>query len=141
MKLRIDRLIGNKKLDINKKQTLGMLTVYENLRDIFQCKTLELPWKDNASNISCIPAGKYNCVKRFSKKYGWHFHVLGVKGRSFILIHQANFVRQLRGCIAVGKSHTDIDGDGLKDVTSSKDTMKKLLGILPEEFELEIFEL
>ena len=141
MKLRIDRLIGNRNLDINKKQTLGMLTVYADLRDLFKCKTLELPWKDNATNISCIPAGKYNCVKRFSEKYGWHFHVLGVPGRSFILIHQANYVRQLRGCIAVGESHIDNDRDGLKDVTNSKATMKQLLSILPEEFELEIFEL
>ena len=23
------------------------------------CKTLELPWRDNANNISCIPEGAY----------------------------------------------------------------------------------
>jgi len=25
----------------------------------FHCYSLELPWKDNQQNISCIPAGKY----------------------------------------------------------------------------------
>ena len=29
------------------------------------------------------------------------------------------------GCIALGKNRVDIDGDGFKDVTSSKDTMKR----------------
>jgi hypothetical protein len=38
----------------------------------------------------------------------------------------------------VGKIHTDINNDGLRDVTSSKDTMKKLNQILPHEFEIEI---
>jgi len=97
-----------------------------------------LPWKDNQRRISCIPEGEYEVVKRWSKKYGDHFHILGVDGRDYILTHAANFVRQLLGCIAVGLSHTDIDGDGLRDVTSSKKTLKQLNKILPERFNLKI---
>lgn len=118
-----------------KDQTQGQLFVLDgNLNVVFQCFTLELPWKNNKSNVSCIPDGEYNVKKRHSEKYGWHFHILDVPGRSYILIHEANYVSELEGCIAVGKNRRDINNDGLDDVTSSVDTKEKLLSILPEEF-------
>ncbi len=138
MELHLERLKGNG--NILNKQTLGVMSVYDSGHNVFVCKTLELPWKDNQQNISCIPTGKYKVKKRTSEKYGEHFHVLGVPNRSYILIHPANFVRQLRGCIAPGEKHIDIDGDGNFDVTSSKKTMRKLLALLPDEFELTINE-
>ncbi len=30
--------------------------------------TLELPWRDNQRNISCIPAGSYTCRQRISNR-------------------------------------------------------------------------
>ena len=122
----------------NGKQTVGLLSVYDDLKNIYNCKTLELPWKNNEQRVSCFPDGKYKCKKRYSKKYSWHIHILNVPNRTFILIHAANFVRQLLGCVAVGKDFTDIDGDGLRDVTSSKATLKKLLSFLPDEFILTV---
>ena len=120
-------------------QTLGEMTVYQDrIKPIFDCKTLELEEDVNAVRDDCIPVGLYKVVKRWSKKYGWHFHITGVDGRTLILIHSANFSRQLLGCVAVGASHTDIDGDGLQDVTSSKSTMKRLNKLLPDEFILKI---
>ena len=120
-------------------QTLGILTIYDNHNFPFwECRTLELPDLGNKNCISCIPEGEYEVVKRNSAKYGDHFHILDVPNRSYILIHSANYVRQLLGCIAVGLSHTDIDGDGLRDVTRSKSTMKDLNRILPDEFQLQI---
>jgi len=122
-------------------QTLGTLRIFDDKGFPFwQCKTLELPDKDNKQRVSCIPEGKYKVLKRESAKYGWHFHITGVPNRTLILIHSANFVRQLLGCIAVGLSHTDIDGDGLRDVTSSKNTLKGLNDKLPDSFELTILE-
>tara|TARA_R110002020_G_scaffold227409_1_gene438035 strand:+ start:552 stop:749 length:198 start_codon:yes stop_codon:yes gene_type:complete len=44
-------------------------------------------------------------------------------GRNECKFHAANYSRQLNGCIALGKNRVDIDGDGFKDVTSSKATM------------------
>ena len=121
-------------------QTLGILTIYDDHNFPFwECRTLELPDLGNKNRISCIPEGEYEIVKRNSAKYGDHFHILDVPNRSYILIHSANFVRQLLGCIAVGLSHTDIDGDGLRDVTRSKSTMKDLNRILPDKFKLEIY--
>jgi len=120
-------------------QTLGELDIFsddDNL--IFTCKTLELEEDVNAVRDDCIPKGIYTVVRRFSEKYKNHFHILDVPNRSYILIHSANYSRQLLGCIAVGHAHVDIDGDGLKDVTSSKATMERLNEILPNEFELQI---
>lgn len=84
----------------------------------FGCKTLELPWRDlNGDGLgdpqrSCITPGEYLCEWRESPKYGWCYTVTGVKGRSHILIHAANFAgdedkgyqSQLLGCIALGVS-------------------------------------
>lgn len=110
------------------KQTLGVLTVHSPKGEVlFECRTLELPWRENVRNISCIPEGTYPIRSRVSQKYGAHLHILDVPDRSLILIHEANFVRQLRGCIAVGKKHVDIDGDGLQDVTNSIITKRQLL--------------
>lgn len=65
------------------------------------CYSIELPWRDNARNISCIPEGSYRLSKRYSKRFGWHILVRDVPGRSNILIHPANdALRELQGCIA-----------------------------------------
>ncbi|MDR6301820.1 DUF5675 family protein [Mesonia maritima] len=65
------------------------------------CHCIELPWKNNKRSHSCIPEGKYRLKLRYSPKFKWHFHVLGVPNRSFILFHPANnALRELRGCIA-----------------------------------------
>jgi len=131
--------LGIKRIDYGEKQTLGILTVYDTLNfPLWECRTLELPWKSNQKRVSCIPDGDYTVVKRSSEKYKNHFHILDVPNRSYILIHPANYVRQLLGCIAVGLKHTDIDGDGLRDVTSSRKTLEDLLEIMPNEFELTI---
>lgn len=120
------------------KQTLGDLYVKDGDEEVFSCKTLELPWLDNQVKISCIPEGEYKVEKRNSPKYGDHFHIQDVPGRTYILIHHGNYYTDILGCVLVGKIHTDINNDGLRDVTSSKDTMKKLNQILPDEFEIEI---
>ena len=133
MKVIIDRLNGGD------KQTESLLTILnEKEKTIFNCYTLELPWNDNKKQISCIPKGEYNVEKRQSTKYKNHFHVLDVPNRSYILIHQGNYNWHTKGCILVGKTLTDINGDGLRDVTSSVATMNKLNDILPNYFKLQI---
>lgn len=127
------------RIEKNENQTLGILTLWDdNDFPYYECRTLELPDKDNQKRISCIPEGVYTVKKRFSEKYKNHFHIQDVPNRDWILIHPANYVRQLLGCIAVGESHTDIDGDGLRDVTHSKRTLERLLDECDNEFQLEI---
>jgi hypothetical protein len=132
MKVVLNRLIETG------KETLGELTIHDELKDCFSCKTLELPWRENKRNISCIPKGEYKCVIRFSDKYGEHFCVQDVEDRDFILIHSANYHTQLRGCIAVGEHYADINGDNELDVTSSRDTIESLLNVLPDSFYITI---
>tara|TARA_B110000902_G_C14283823_1_gene577922 strand:- start:399 stop:800 length:402 start_codon:yes stop_codon:yes gene_type:complete len=120
------------------KETLGHLTVHKGLDEAFSCKSLELPWKDNKRNISCIPRGEYLVVLRFSEKHGEHFALVDVEDRDYILIHAANYHHQLRGCIAVGRTYKDINNDGELDVTSSRDTMDDLLALLPDSFNITI---
>ena len=65
------------------------------------CHTIELPWQDNARQISCIPEGKYFIEKRYSSKYRWHLAVKQVPQRDYILFHPANHaLTELKGCIA-----------------------------------------
>lgn len=119
-------------------QTTGEMILKDNADEIYSCKTLELPWRNNNINISCIPPGKYKVIKRYSEKYRNHFHVLNVPGRSMILIHAGNYYTDTRGCILVGKDLTDINADGFRDVTASRLTLAKLNQLLPERFELTI---
>lgn len=73
-----------------------------------ELRTVELPWRNNATGNSCIPKGTYRCAMAMSPSKGWVYAVQNVPGRSHILIHIANFagdttkgwVSQLEGCIA-----------------------------------------
>jgi hypothetical protein len=63
--------------------------------------SIELPWKDNHAQVSCIPEGRYQLVKRWSPKFGRHLLLMDVPRRKDILIHPANDAQQeLKGCIA-----------------------------------------
>lgn len=76
-----------------------------------ECQTIEKKWADNQPDASCIPAGEYQCSLRFSPHHG--FSVYGVDqvaGRSDIEIHAANLASQLLGCIALGESRGQING-------------------------------
>jgi len=72
----------------------------------------ELPWYDNASNISCIPPGEYTCLWTFSPHFNRKMYGVGpVPNRSGIRKHSANFMgdarlgyrKQLNGCISLGE--------------------------------------
>lgn len=108
--------------------TLGQIDVINNSNEIIDTYfSLELPWKDNKRRESCIPVGIYPIIKHTSPKFGKCFWIKEVPNRSGILIHPANYTRQLLGCIAPGMNHADIDKDGDLDVTSSRKAMKGLL--------------
>jgi len=76
----------------------------------FSCFTLELPWRDNAPNKSCIPCGEYFAIPCLSAKFGQTYLLKNVPGRSGILIHKGNlagdrdkgFISHSSGCILLG---------------------------------------
>ena len=77
----------------------------------FICYTIELPWKNNETKVSCIPEGKYFIKKRYSQKFGWHLAVENVQNRDLILFHPVNnALQELKGCIA---PVTKLSGAGL----------------------------
>jgi hypothetical protein len=109
----------------------------------FTCRTGELPWRDNAPEVSCIPPGVYNVTFRMSSKHGLCYHVENVPGRSGVEIHAANFCGaadrgkkcQLEGCLAPGLSVGQLEGQ--KAILESR----QALLALQDEFAEEDFEL
>lgn len=92
--------------------------------DVLVCYAIELPWRENVRNISCIPEGTYPLAKRYSKRFGWHILVRDVPMRSAILFHPANNAeKELRGCIAPVSELTG-DGKGIR----SRVAFEKLRG-------------
>ena len=123
-----------RRLDSGKKQITGEIIWAGEV----VAKTIELAWNDNARRISCIPVGTYSVVKRTSNKYGQHFHLINVPGRSMILIHSGNYHSDSLGCIIVGSAYKDIDKDGLIDVINSKATLSKMFTTFPDRFKLTV---
>jgi len=96
------------------------------------CHTLELPWLNNSKNLSCIPNGVYDVSKSHSTNFGTCYRLSSVRGRSGILIHAGNFIKDTRGCILVGLDCNDLN------VLHSKLAMERLFSTLPDEFILTI---
>ncbi|MBX9893097.1 MAG: hypothetical protein K2Y12_12305 [Chitinophagaceae bacterium] len=95
------------------------------------CNTIELPWKENQSRVSCIPEGKYELTKRYSQRFKWHLLLNNVVNRSYILIHAFNdAVKESKGCIAPVFVLTG-NGKGIR----SRAALQLLLSIVYPELE------
>ena len=67
------------------------------------CYTLERPWLDNQPDTSCIPTGTYQVILSYSTRFARDMpRLIGVPGRTGILIHVLNEVTETEGCIGVG---------------------------------------
>lgn len=75
--------------------------------DGFASLTIELPWRENLPNVSCIPFGRYVCTWCWSPAFGRYRYLLeGVPNRSGIRIHSAPDTSALRGCIGMKNFRT-----------------------------------
>lgn len=82
--------------------TLGRLTIEERQ---FECFTVERPWLDNKTNVSCIPEGSYDITLGMYNRGGYPAYELAdVPGRTHIKIHIGNTCDDIVGCIALGSS-------------------------------------
>lgn len=118
--------------------TVGTLHI-QTTNLVWRCKTLELPWLDNKTGISCIPAGKYVCRRVKSSKFGETFQICDVPGRVGILFHAGNSApRDTRGCILLGIG-SEISGNNAY-LLSSRAAMKTFMQMLEgfETFEITI---
>lgn len=143
-------------------QTLGQI-ISKELN--FHCNTLELPWKNNQSNVSCIPANKYlvkwtrsNRISKMhldrwlkknpgktekdcpdAEKNVFTYEIFGVPGRAGIRIHSANYFHELKGCIAFGSDLKDLDMDTNLDLVHSGATVAMFARIMDyQDFYIDI---
>lgn len=115
--------INIQRLSYSRTETMGIMRI-NNLRFF----TLELPWLDNQKNISCIPTGEYNYIKRVSPGKGYEvIELVDVPDRAYIQIHLGNYTRQIEGCILPGTGLKDIDRDGVIDVTNSEEAFNQIM--------------
>ncbi len=97
------------------------------------CYTIELPWKNNQHQISCIPEGRYELEKRYELRFGHHFILPHVPNRSGILIHAANdALKEIKGCIC---TVTTLTGEGRGD--EARMALAKLVSLVYPAFEKE----
>jgi len=113
--------------------TMGELTIEGS---DFKCFTLEPPWKNNESDISCIPKDGYAASKIKSRKNGLCIELENVHDRFYVQIHAGNWVNQTKGCILVGDSIKN-SHNGIM-VTNSRKTLAHLMSILGDNFNVKI---
>lgn len=124
------------RLEKSEEGTFGVLRLDG---EVF-CVTLEPPDRDNLSNASCIPAGQYTCRRVDSPTFGQTFEITGVPGRSAILFHQGNVVRDTHGCVLLGNRFGRLGPD--RAVLDSRSAFREFLERCGEEraFPFEIAE-
>lgn len=108
------------------------------------CLTLELPWRNNEAQLSCIPDGDYVCRRDTNRKTSGGllipetYEVVNVPQRSGILFHVGNVSLDTHGCILLGSKFGYIDSNAA--VLQSREAfelfIKTLKGVL--KFQLEI---
>jgi hypothetical protein len=90
-------------------------------------QSLERPWKPGPpggmKGVSCVPPGMYRLVRHDTEAHPrtfalvneelsvYHYEIPpGTQGRTAVLIHVANWVSEIRGCIALGMERA-LNGD------------------------------
>lgn len=123
------------RLECTPECTIGVLRIGSEVL----CATLELPWRGNQPNVSCIPCGVYTARRVNSPKYGDTFCIADVHGRGHILFHWGNFVRDTLGCVLLGELPSCDEGERRLPPTSRATFtrfMEKLKGV--DEFQFSI---
>lgn len=104
--------------------TFGELTTDTGLSLV----TGELPWRDNLTGLSCIPAGEYIATIAWSERFQRSLYRLqSVPNREAILLHNGNYCgdtwkgwrSDVEGCILLG-SHLGVGDKNQKIVSMSR---------------------
>lgn len=124
----------------DKTRTHGCLLVFDGTRDLAHLWTLELPWRNNARNVSRVMPGRYRVTPEQHAKLGWVLRLHDVPGRDGVLVHSGSFPAHTHGCILAGQALIDIDGDSLADVSRSRAAMTELANLITDEALLVIVD-
>lgn len=98
--------------------------------------SLEREWLDNATGISCIPAGDYICKRVDSPRFKDTFEVTNVKDRTHILFHAGNLDDDSHGCILVGEKFGRVKGS--PGIQSSREGFNEFMEIMSNENEFRL---
>lgn len=90
-------LVNLIRLECNETETIGVLMIAGRAT----CYTLELPWRSNRHNISCVPTGTFHSYLTISPNHGKTYEV-EVPEREDILFHVGNTYHDTQGCILPG---------------------------------------
>lgn len=125
--------------------TLAFATTAED----FDCQTIERPWIPSAvcrgglKSRSCVPAGLYRLERHNTEAHPHTWALVNPqldvvhfgddndeRIRVGVLIHIANYARELKACIGIGEGRGH-DEHGFRSVTSSRLAMIELQRLLP----------
>lgn len=114
------------RLEQTERGTLGQILVDGKV----VCYSLELPWKDNEVNVSCIPTGEYPCRLEYSPRYKRDlFEIKEVPGRSEVKFHKGNYLSDIRGCVLVG-TEPGYDDEGNRAVWNSDKAFTRFMAAM-----------
>lgn len=112
------------------------------------CLTMEEPWRNNQTDVSCIPAGSYPTFIRRSyinggdgkRKYDVP-QLKNVRGREAVQIHIGNTLADTEGCILLGLQWNDAGGPE-PYISDSKRAFRMFMAALLDEteFVLEVVD-
>lgn len=130
-----------------KKNSLhGMFGILHDSDGVQLACSIELPWRDNRRNISCIPVGRYKCKYTWSPAFKRYMYILlDVPDRSGIRIHKGSYAgatdhgfrADFLGCISFGQGYTSIGEQRILHTTAA--TIARLEDMLnKEDFLLDI---
>ena len=110
----------------------------------FFCYTVEQVWNGNRVGESCIPEGIYRLQLRYSPvvkrstggEFDEGYEITDVPGRTYIMIHPANTIDDVEGCIAPGDSLGFVGGKWA--VLNSRNTFRELMERLDQRNEWDI---
>lgn len=127
------------KLFINRDYMTEVVTLGElfNKSRHMKLQTIELPDLDNMPRVSCIPEGLYVCnLTRYNKGNYPAYEITDVENRTHILIHIANYLHDILGCVGVGLNRDE----NIPAIWRSKQAYGIFMAYLDgvEQFELEI---
>lgn len=130
--------------------TMGVMS-FSTPTDDYLAQTMERPWipmpgaRGGLSGKSCVPVGDYQLVRHSSEVHPNTWALVNSdldvihwedpnrpNARCLVLIHAANFARELRGCIAPGTRRA-VTAEGVHMVANSKLAMLELKRLLPYE--------
>jgi hypothetical protein len=100
--------------------------------------TLELPWRNNISEISRIVAGLYTASTRDDGDKGWRLQLNAVPNRTLVQIHIGNFPADSVGCILLGSGRSPGNRCAVSGSADALKALRQSYGTTPRPIEVLI---